>query len=204
MQDEETNVEETFDEVLEDNSNDDESGEHEEDSGEETEVEMGDDLSSEDGGDTRNAKRDRAKAQIERLKEENKRLKEENRKATKEKGLGVNSTEIMAKAFLAATYDIKEPDAQEEALRLADKFDMTVDELMEDDDYRDRVSSIQKKVVNKRKVAASSGNAATSRRGAEYAAEYFKKNNSFPKDTPVEVRSKAIDIINGVQKQAWQ
>lgn len=201
------------DELSEDNTAEYESGTDEAESGEESEVEAGGDVSSDDGGDSEEggdddgesheARKTRAQAQIERLKEENKRLKEEKRKAQREGSLS-SSTDMMAKAFLAATHDIREPEAQEEALRLADKFDMTVDELMEDPDYKNRVASVQKRLVNQRKVAATSGNAGAKQKGAEYVAEYFKKNQTFPKDTPLDIRSQAIDIVNGKQKQTWQ
>lgn len=205
-------------EELIDNPAEDESGDFEAESGEESEVQAGGDLSGDDGegdgtdeGDDdeqgqeeRQARRDRRQSQIDRLKEENKRLKEENRKARKEGSLSSSSTDMMAKAFLAATYDIKESEAQEEALRLADKFDTTVDELMEDFDYRDKILRMQKSIINQRKVAASSGNAAARKKGAEYAAEYFKKHNEFPKDASLEVRAKAADIVAGRQRQSWE
>lgn len=205
-------------EELVDNPAEDESGDFEAESGEESEVEAGGDLSGDDGegdgtdeGDDdeqsqeeRQARRDRRQSQIDRLKEENKRLKEENRKAKKEGSLSSSSTDMMAKAFLAATYDIKESEAQEEALRLADKFEMSVDELMEDVDYRARINSLQKRIVNQRKVAANQGNATSSKKGAEHAAAYFKKHQEFPEGTSLEVRSKAIDIIAGKQPQAWK
>lgn len=212
----EKNVDTLDHEELEANTAEDEFTPSEEESGDESEVETGGDLSGDDedgdysgeedesAEDSRRARKDRAKAQIERLKEENRRLKEENRKAKKENGLSPTSTDIMAKAFLAATHDIKESEAQEEALRLADKFEMTVDELMEDPDYRQRITGIQKRLVNQRKVAASSGGAAARKKGAEYAAEYFKKNHAFPEGTSLEVRSKALDLISGKNKQAWK
>ena len=209
----EKNVDASAEAELLDNTADNDYRPDEEMGGEEAEVEMGGGLSEDDGGrddggdepdqESREARKTRAQAQIERLKEENKRLKEEARKARRE-GVNTSNTDMMAKAFLAATYDIKEPEAQEEALRLADKFDTTVDELMNDPDYRDKIRGMQKRLINQRKVAASSGNGATSKRGAEYYAEYFKKHDSFPADTPLEMRAKAVDLIAGKQRQAWQ
>lgn len=206
---EKTNVEE---EVLsDDNPQEDDIGTDEEESGEEPEVETGGDLSSDDGGDEddggetddRQARKDRAKAQIERLKEENKRLKEEKRKAERGQVDG-KGTDMMAKAYLAATFDIKESDAQEEALRLADKFEMSVDELMEDADYRERITNLQKRIVQTRKVSANTGGAAQRKKDAAYYADYFKKNQSFPEGLSLEMKDQALDHLSGKQKQAWQ
>lgn len=207
---EETNVQEEA--LADDNPQSDDTGTTEEESGEESEVETGEDISSDDGEDgerdteeeeSRNSRKDRAKAQIERLKEENKRLKEEKRKLERT-GKATQSTDIMAKAFLASTYDIKESDAQDEAIRLADKFDMSIDELMEDPDYRDKISSIQKRIVNQRKVSANTGGASQRKKDASYVADYFKKNQTFPEGTSLELRNEAINLVTGKPRQPWQ
>lgn len=208
----ETNVQE--EEVLEDNPSTDDEGTDSQEGTEEPEVEVGSDLSGddEDGGEegdddreSRQARKDRAKAQIERLKEENRRLKEEARKQARGEKVGATNTDMMAKAFLAATYDIKEPDAQEEALRLADKFEMSVDELMEDPDYKQRISGLQKRIVQQRRVAANTGGAAQRKKGAEYAADYFKKHNEFPQGVSLEVKDQAIDLLTSNKaRRRWQ
>lgn len=195
------NIDSTNDEVLEDNLSDNEFGEHQSESGEEPQEQMGSDLQGDDDGDSegdsqRQARKDRADAQIARLKEENRKLKEAKRKAERESKVGSSGTDMMAKAFLAATHDIKEPDAQEEALRLADKFDMSVDEFMEDPDYRQKITGMQKRIVQNRKVAANTGGAAQRKKDAGYVADYFKKNNDFPQGTSLELKNEAIDLMS--------
>ena len=207
---EKTNVDE---EVLEDNPTSDEPGTDPAEGGEESEIEMGSDPEGDDAGDEggdfdvekgREARKERAEAQIARLKEENKRLKEDKRKAERDGKVGASSGDMMAKAYLAATHDIKESDAQDEAIRLADKFEMSVDELMEDSDYRDRIRNVQKQVVQRRKVASGTGGSAQRKKDAAYVADFFQKNGSWPQGTSLDLQYQATEIISGKDKPRWQ
>lgn len=207
-------VDNTEDELV-DNPTDNDEGTDTSEGVEEPEEQMGGDLEGDgDGDDTgnegdesaedRQARKDRAQAQIARLKEENRKLKEEKRKAEREGKVGNSNSDMMAKAFLASTYDIKETDAQDEAIRLADKFDMSVDELMDDPDYRSKITGLQKRLVQNRKVASNTGGASQRKKNAEYYAEYFKKHQSFPEDLSLDMRDEALNHLSGKQKQAWQ
>lgn len=198
---EQTNVEV---DVLEDNQTQDELGTTEAESSEESQEQVGEDLSGDDadggeGGDSLDqgseARKARAQAQIERLKEEKRKLQEENRKLKKDGGVAPSNTDMIAKAYLASTFGINDPTAQEDAIERASKFDMTIDEYMEDQDFREKTQSYQKRLAQQRKVAATTGTGNQRKKGAEDAAAYFKKHNSFPEWADLDVQDKAIDLI---------
>ena len=195
---EETNVEVEVEEELEVNDEQDESRTDEEESGEESEVEAGSDAESDgesEERDIRGERQERAKAQIDRLKAEKAKLKEENERLKEggQESVGTNS-ELVERTFLAAN-GIKDRDVQDEVIRLAHKFDVPVDEAMDDADIAGRAETLIKKKAAARTVAKGTGGAGTKAKGVNYYVTYFEKHGDFPDGLSSEMISKVTDKL---------
>lgn len=197
--DNEESIDSTNDEELVDNeANDEFTGTAEEESSEEPEIENSSDADGDDGNDERTA---RAKAQRERLAEEIKQLKAEKAKLkegskennSKESQLATNS-ELVERTYLAAN-GIKDKDVQNEVMRLAKKFDISVDQALDDTDINQRANALIKKKQAAQAVAKSTGGTATGKKTPSYYADYFKKNGDFPSGTSSDMIAKATDIL---------
>jgi len=198
------NEEETVEveEVLEDNTPEDDNGTDGEDSTEESEGEDSEPIEpDEEPVDISKPKEERRNHQIDRLKKEKADLKKENERLKQggEKGqeggssLATN-TELMERTFLAAN-GYKDKDVQNEVLRLAHKFDVPVNEALEDKDITSRAESILKRKTAQNSIARGTGGAAKKGKDAGYVASYFKKHGDFPEGTSNSLISKATDIL---------
>ena len=197
--DEQENIDSTNDDELVDNEADNEfTGTTEEESSEEPEIEDSENLSGDDEDDERTA---RARAQRERLAEEIKQPKAEKAKLkegrkesdSKESQVATNS-ELVERTYLSAN-GIKDKDVQNEVIRLAKKFDMSVDQALDDTDIKQRASVMIKKKEAARAVAKSTGGASSSKKTPSYYADFFRKNGDFPAGTPNDMIAKATDLL---------
>ena len=202
MSEENQNVEGTEEELV-DNEILDELSANEEESGEESEVEDGEDVSADDdGGDSeeeaegnsRGAREKRRDSQIDRLKEENRKLKAEAKESGSEKEGIVTNSELVERTFLAAN-GIKDREVQDEVIRLAHKFDIPVDEAMDDSDIKVRAEALIKKKAASRSVAKSTGGAAARTKGVAYHTAYFEKHGDFAPGATNEMISKVTDVL---------
>ena len=201
MIDENQNVDEQ-DEGLVDNAEDHEfDGTTEDESGEESEEQDSDDLSEDDGGDEdtdsgndREARKARRDAQIDRLKEENRKLKEQAKEnGSKEEGVATNS-ELVERTFLSAN-GIKDREVQDEVMRLAKKFDIPVDEAMDDSDIKVRAEALIKKKAATKSVAQGTGGAAARTKGVAWHKAYFEKHGDFAAGAKNEMIAKVTEAL---------
>jgi hypothetical protein len=197
MNEENQNVEEELvdNEILDELSTD------EDESGEESEVEDSEDVSgdddggdSNDDGNSREARKARRDAQIDRLKEDNRKLKDQLKENSSEKEVNNTSSELMERAFLAAN-DVKDKDAQNEVIRLADKFGTSVMDAIEDTDVMMRVNSIVKKKAADRSVAGGTGGSAQKTKGVAWHKAYFEKHGDFAAGATNSMISKVTDAL---------
>ena len=200
MNEENQNVDETeVEEELVDNDLQDESRTDGEESGEESEEQDSDDVSGTDDeddpdeGNSRGARKARRDAQIDRLKEENRKLKEQAKEKGSEKGVETNS-ELTERAYLSAN-DLKDKDAQDEVIRLADKLGMTVIDAIDDGDIMMRANSIIKKKQAARSVAKGTGGSSQKTKGVSYHTAYFDKNGTFAEGATNEMIAKVTDEL---------
>ena len=182
MNEENQNVEEA--EELVDNEILDELEADEDESGEESEEQASEDVSGDDGegddseeeGNTREARQDRAKSQIDRLKKENRELKAKAKEQGSDKEVVPTNSELVERTYLAAN-GIKDREVQDEIMRLATKFDIPVDEAMDDADISSRAEALLKKKAAAKSVTKATGGAASRTKGVAYHTAYF--DNSF-------------------------
>lgn len=197
----EKNVQE---EELETNDEDDESATDESESGEAPEVEDGTDLSDDDGEDAdndgdnetsedRQARKDRAEAQINRLKEENRQLKTKLKESGEKGEIGANS-DLVERTYLSAN-GYKDRAVQDEVMRLAKKFDMSVDEAMQDADIKERADKLVKAKEAERSISKGTGGSSVKTKGVSYYLAYFKQHGDFPANTSAEMISKVTDEL---------
>lgn len=201
---EEKNVhEEVHEEELEANESDDESTTDEAESGEATEVEDDDAVSDEDdSGDTgdggeaddTHARRERAQAQIDRLKEENRTLKDRLKEGDKKGETVASNSELVERTYLSA-YGYKDKDVQNEVIRLARKFDMSVDQALDDADIKSRADALIKQKQAAQSVSKGTGGASSKKKGLNYHLSYFKKHGDFAPDASPDMIAKVSDEL---------
>jgi uncharacterized protein YdiU (UPF0061 family) len=155
--------------------------------------------------DSDEAKKQRANAQIERLKEEKDELKGEVEKlrdqvhgdeeADDQSG-GEANPDLVKRTYLAAN-GIEDEDAQQEVIRLADKFDLEVDKALEDEDIKRRADAIVEKKQAKQSVASGQegGDGGATKKDADYYQREFEKNGEFPDDTPREMIAEVTERL---------
>ena len=200
MIEENQNVDGTEEELL-DNEPEDEPGTDEDESGEESEEQDSDDLSEDDDGDdsgeegnSREARKARRDAQIDRLKEENRKLKESIKESGSEKSGLANNSELIERTYLSAN-GIVDKDVQNEVIRLANKFGMSVDEAMDDADIKLRADSLIKQKKAKQSVAKGTGGSAQKTRGVNWHTAYFEKNGDFAPGATQGMIAKVTDAL---------
>jgi hypothetical protein len=93
--------------------------------------------------------------------------------------------DLIDRTYLAAQSNIRDPDVQDEALRLAKKFGMSVVEAMKDDDIKTRLDNLQKKKKAQQAVAGSGGGAKSANKGMDYHVAQFKQHNIVPDDPKI-------------------
>lgn len=162
-----------------------------------TEEEEIEDDASEDDGDESDEAKDRAESQIDRLKREKAELKEKLDKAGEGKDEGGKefSSELVERTYLASN-GIKDREAQEEVMRLAKKFDMQVDEALEDSDIKSRADSIIKRKQAKQSVAGGGGGkGGSTSKDVDYYRRQFEKTGDFPDDTPADMIAEVTEEL---------
>ena len=194
--DEQETIDSTNDTELEDNNTDNESRTDDEESSEESEVEDGDNSEDSDSVTfTREelAKRDKEirKSQDERWKS---RLKEGGKESDSKEGKVVSNSELVERTYLAAN-GYKDKDVQNEIMRLAKKFDMQVNDALDDFDIKQRADSLMKKKEAAKAVAKSTGGATSSKKTPQNVADYFREKGDFPSYATQEMIAKATDIL---------
>jgi hypothetical protein len=90
--------------------------------------------------------------------------------------------DLIARTFLAAQASITDPEVQDEALRLANKFGMKIDEALKDTDIASRLQTLQKQQVAKRGVAGGNGAGSAKPKGIEYHVAEYRRTNKLPDD----------------------
>lgn len=90
--------------------------------------------------------------------------------------------DLIARTFLAAQAGVTDPDVQDEALRLAKKFDMRIDEAIRDADISARLKNLTKQKEAKAGIAGNGGNAVAKARSIDYYVTQFKRTNELPDD----------------------
>jgi hypothetical protein len=118
-----------------------------------------------------------------------KRLREKASKQSEKSGQEGNQSEekydqeLIERTFLAAQLGIQDADVQDEAIRLARKFDMSISSAVKDDDIKTRLESLQKQKQAKQAMAKNSNGTATQNKGVDYWVARYKKDGSLPDDS---------------------
>lgn len=178
------NAEEEKVEILEDNETEDETGTDEADSSQESKEQSSEEESGEDGGETVTI----SKSELDKLKRESfaaKRLREkksaEGSKESVEKGSDFDK-EMIERTFIAVHAKVDDPEAQDEVIRLARKFDMSVSDAVKDPDIKLRIENLQKQKKARQAVAGQTGSAKNNNRGVDYHVEQYKTKGVLPSD----------------------
>jgi hypothetical protein len=101
--------------------------------------------------------------------------------------------DLIARTFLAAQAGVTDPDVQDEALRLANKFGMKIDQAIKDTDIATRLKNLQKQKQTQAGISGNGGvNVAKPRSIDQYTAE-FKKTGKLPDDP--RIVSKILDEL---------
>jgi hypothetical protein len=107
--------------------------------------------------------------------------KESGKEASKESAPSYDQ-DLIARTYLAAQAGIQDPDVQDEALRLAKKFDMPIDQVMKDEDFALRVKNLQKQQLAKAGIAGGNGAGGVKARSVEHYTNEFRKTGKLPDD----------------------
>ena len=175
-QENETQVEELETETNEDHGNEQESTEEEHVPEQEQEEEQVD-------WQARYEEERQARERAERAIEKNKRKAKESKPQEQESNSNYDQ-ELVNRTYLAAQADIKDRDVQDEALRLADKFGMSIAKAMDDPDISTRLKNMQKQKQSEAAIAKTTGGSQRSTKDVDYYVSYFNKHGDFPADTP--------------------
>jgi len=170
-------------EVLEDNDTEDESEDIDGTSSEESEES---DSTEEAGNDDEQVTI--SKSELDKLKRESfaaKRLREgkgkESSKESTEKGTDFDK-EMIERTFIAVHAKVDDPEAQDEVIRLARKFDMSVSDAVKDPDIRLRIENLQKQKKARQAIAGQTGSAKNNNRGVDYHVEQYRMKGVLPSD----------------------
>ena len=142
-----------------------------------------------------------SRAEYEKLRRESaaaKRLREKAQKGSepsKESSSGLDH-ELIYRTYLAAQAGITDTDVQDEALRLADKFGISIAEAMKDPDITTRVKNLQKQKETQKAIAKSTGGSSAKPKDVTYYLTYFKQNGDFPAGTPNSMIAKVAELLD--------
>jgi Pyruvate/2-oxoacid:ferredoxin oxidoreductase gamma subunit len=90
--------------------------------------------------------------------------------------------DLIARTYLAAQAGVTDADVQDEALRLANKFGMKIDQAMRDPDISTRLKNLQKQKQTQAGIAGNGGqNVGKPKSIEQYTAE-FNKTGNLPDD----------------------
>jgi hypothetical protein len=127
-----------------------------------------------------------------RLRKEAKERRE-NGSVPKEEGKQELDRDLIDRTYLAAQAGLRDMDVQDEALRLAKKFGMSVVEALKDEDIKSRLENIQKKKKAQAAVAGGTGGAKAANKGMEYYVAKFKQDGTVPDDP--KIAAKMLDYL---------
>lgn len=113
---------------------------------------------------------------------------------SKEGGASLDQ-ELVSRTFLAAQSGITDKEIQNEALRLAEKFGMSIVEAMDDTDISTRLKNLQKQKETRQAIARNNGGVVSKDKGVDYYLGYFKKNGDFPPNTPNSMIAKVTEKL---------
>lgn len=182
----------------EEDTNLEETNEHTADTEESTEETEGEDGGDTDESDTeRDERRERRESQIDRLKKKNDEYKRRLKEFESTKGTGngkETNSELIERTYLAAN-GVTDKEAQAEAIRLAHKFDFSIDEALDDADIKRRVDNIVRERKANRSVTASSGGARQSPRTVEYWVKQTQEKGVLAPTE--EMRKKVLERLAG-------
>jgi len=180
-------------ELEETNDDDYEPEVDEEESSEATEGEDSTTPEADDSSDERGQRRD---SQIERLKREKAELKAKlaERGGETSDAKANTNTALIERTYLSAN-GYKDKEVQMEILRLAGKFDLSVDEALEDKDIKRRADSLVAERKAARSVAPSTGGARQTTRDVDYWAKRLTDKGEVA-PTP-EMRAKVLARLAG-------
>jgi hypothetical protein len=146
--------------------------------------------SEDDGEDERKRRRD---AQIERLKKERDEWREKARQVSNE-GKKEVSSDLVARTYLAAN-GITDKEVQQEAIRLAKKFDFSIDAALDDEDIKTRLDNLVKQKTTQRAIAKNTGGASQKQKDVGYYLSYFKQHGDFPTGTSSSMIAKVTQAL---------
>lgn len=155
--------------------------------------------SEDDGADTIQVN----KSDYEKLQREAAAAKRLREKGSREDGSkestvkGTFDQELISRTYLAAQAGITDKEVQNEALRLASKFNLNIAEALDDSDIMSRLKNLQKQKATQNAVAKGTGGAATRSKDASYYVSYFKQNGDFPDGTPSSMIAKVTQELAG-------
>lgn len=184
----------------EEDTNLEETNEHTADTEESTEETEGEDGGDTDESDTeRDERRERRESQIDRLKKKNDEYKRRLKEFESAKGTGKETnSELIERTYLAAN-GVTDKEAQAEAIRLAHKFDFSIDEALDDADIKRRVDNIVRERKANRSVTASSGGARQSPRTVEYWVKQTQEKGVLAPTE--EMRKKVLERLAGKENK---
>jgi len=143
-----------------------------------------------------------SRSELEKLRRESaaaKRLREKASKESSSKGSDKSDSpydqELIERTFLAAQAGINDPDVQDEAIRLARKFDMNITQAIKDDDIKTRLANLQKQMTAKRAVAKDSAGSSAQNKGVDYWVQKFQKDGSLPPES--KLAAQVLDKLAG-------
>ena len=131
-----------------------------------------------------------ARERAERAIEKNKRKAKESKPQEQESNSNYDQ-DLINRTYLAAQADIKDRDVQDEALRLADKFGMSIAKAMDDPDISTRLKNMQKQKQSEAAITKTSGGSQRTTKDVDFYVTYFNKHGDFPADATSEMIAKA-------------
>lgn len=101
--------------------------------------------------------------------------------------------DLISRTYLAAQAGVTDPEVQDEALRLANKFGMKIDQAMRDPDISTRLKNLQRQKQTQAGIAGNGGQNVAKPRSIEHYVAEFKKTNKLPDDP--KLVSKILDEL---------
>lgn len=174
-------------ETLLDNDTDDESTDTDGTSREESEESGSTEETTDDAEETVTI----SKSELDKLKRESfaaKRLREgkgkEGSKESSKEGQEFDQ-EMIERTFIAVHAKVDDIDAQDEVIRLARKFDMSVKDAVKDPDILLRIENLQRQKKARQAIAGNTGSAKSNNRGVDYYVEQYKTKGTLPSDPAI-------------------
>lgn len=134
----------------------------------------------------------REAAAAKRLREKQAKTKESSGQ-TQEGGQALDR-ELMERTYLAAQLKIDDVDVQDEAIRLAKKFDMPITAAVNDPDIKTRLDNLIKQKKAQNAIAGGTGGSTSRGKTAEYYASEYKRTGKLP-ELDTAMTAKVLDVL---------